>query len=79
MGILQDMIHHEAERTFNFAGWIPRTQYKKWTDHWFKTAERIRDDFGRQGLPETMKAVEEIIAENRKIEEEINGRETKAE
>jgi hypothetical protein len=35
--------------------------YEKWYDHWFKTAEEIKEEMAKEGLTNTVQHLDELI------------------
>ena len=67
MKILYENINREAEQTFGEK--ITRETYRKWVNHWFATAEARKDKLEDEGLVETANYLQNIIDEQRKIQE----------
>lgn len=70
--ILYNMIHTRAEANWSKSTKLSVHNYHLWVKHWFATAEALRNEFYNAGLPATGDAVQNIIEEQRKIQEEID-------
>jgi hypothetical protein len=46
----------------SFTGEVSMTNFQKWEDHWIKTAKAWRDELAAEGLTDTVKKLDEIIA-----------------
>ena len=59
-----DEIHQRAVKSFSYE-FVP-DNYDKWCDHWFVTAEALRDEFAAEGLTVTAAHVQSLIDTQRR-------------
>ena len=56
-----DEITKEAKETFGIP--VDSSNYHKFEEHWISAAERFKEKYEKEGLPNTATYVEEVIEE----------------
>jgi len=66
MNVLYDTVHKRAQDTFDRNIALTKDNYKVYVDHWFKTANDLREEMISEGLLNTVKELDEWIEWNKK-------------
>lgn len=62
---LYKTILNEAKNSFSKN--VTKENYQEWVDHWFETAEKLKNNFSQDGLVETANSMHAIIEEQKSI------------